>query len=563
MSEGSHQYVIVCPTERAARAFQFAVDAALGIPSAGTRIGGARHDPRQPAGTLTHSGIEPHASGVWLCHVYNGNDGVAVGKPIAILKPPAIESVAPPRVSPVRELVNLANLDRPRSGLQPDDERAHWSLIAGFFREYLEDFLPGLQFDVVEVDAKATDMGPWNCDVRSFKGEEKYVLGPHEVFDLLRGAEQEASVVTWPIPIEEFGPKRVRLFYLRVPRDSWERLPRLTARNDLTGVFDGLAGAYIFTLLTYLAINAASSGPWPLEYNEFQSYRFRTNGVRVFLSATLSVYCQEPRNFHLFDQVQALSEQRYERRPTSGTIMFCAPEHEALVDWSARLRKPILLTETKRVRKLLEASAGQGHLVSDSVRVFGIGRGSRDAALRYFVKFEEPGYWTFRDASHAVLLESRQGRAYVPADRFDYARLRQHIETHLPSMTDDARSALFSVVMGAILQRHGTTVLVTTDASEAQRLSAGAFPIHPCRLSLDDTEQLTSLDGALLLDVDSRCHAIGVILDGTAEGSIGEPGRGARYNSALRYISEQRRKNAPCIILIVSEDGGVDLLPGP
>ena len=65
------------------------------------------------------------------------------------------------------------------------------------------------------------------------------------------------------------------------------------------------------------------------------------------------------------------------------------------------------------------------------------------------------------------------------------------------------------------------------------------------------------MDGSLLIDPHGICHAVGVILDGAAQG-VGDPARGARYNSAIRY---QSGATSPTVVVVVSEDGGVDLVP--
>ena len=68
---------------------------------------------------------------------------------------------------------------------------------------------------------------------------------------------------------------------------------------------------------------------------------------------------------------------------------------------------------------------------------------------------------------------------------------------------------------------------------------------------------LTNIDGAVLLDPSGTCHAVGVIPDGVAKGR-GDPARGARYNSAVRYMASHP---PPTVIIIVSEDGMIDILP--
>jgi hypothetical protein len=52
------------------------------------------------------------------------------------------------------------------------------------------------------------------------------------------------------------------------------------------------------------------------------------------------------------------------------------------------------------------------------------------------------------------------------------------------------------------------------------------------------------------------CHGFGTILDGMASES-GDPSRGARFNSALRYVEAAW----PCLAVVVSQDSGIDFIP--
>lgn len=100
----------------------------------------------------------------------------------------------------------------------------------------------------------------------------------------------------------------------------------------------------------------------------------------------------------------------------------------------------------------------------------------------------------------------------------------------------------------------------------AHRSSRGMLTKEP--ISFSDSKklrkeffQLTSIDGALMLDFDGNCYAYGVILDGIAKGK-GNPGRGSRYNSAVTYIKNKasnklRRK---MFAVVCSEDGMVDVI---
>jgi hypothetical protein len=65
----------------------------------------------------------------------------------------------------------------------------------------------------------------------------------------------------------------------------------------------------------------------------------------------------------------------------------------------------------------------------------------------------------------------------------------------------------------------------------------------------------------LLVDTEGKCHAVGTILDGVAEIGRGDAGRGARYNSAVKYVDTQAMQKRRCLAVVVSEDGMVDVVP--
>jgi hypothetical protein len=69
-------------------------------------------------------------------------------------------------------------------------------------------------------------------------------------------------------------------------------------------------------------------------------------------------------------------------------------------------------------------------------------------------------------------------------------------------------------------------------------------------------KNVTAIDGAVLLNPQGVCFAIGAILDGLATPG-GDPARGARFNSSLRYVSNKTE----CSTIIVSEDGTAEWIP--
>ena len=117
---------------------------------------------------------------------------------------------------------------------------------------------------------------------------------------------------------------------------------------------------------------------------------------------------------------------------------------------------------------------------------------------------------------------------------------------------------LWDLAVGAAKAEHGTMIVVSAEASdEAARLHAQALPVEPVGLPYDVLRNVIQIDGAVLVDPRGDCHALGVILDGIA-GDVGDLSRGARYNSAIKYLASTA---TPTVIVLVSEDGMINLLP--
>lgn len=118
-------------------------------------------------------------------------------------------------------------------------------------------------------------------------------------------------------------------------------------------------------------------------------------------------------------------------------------------------------------------------------------------------------------------------------------------------------------------QKHGTAVVIADDfEDEANRLcglnrgikiesnlsSKINYQVNGAKGNRWNEEyilSITGIDGALFMDWNGKCLAIGVIVDGIAK--EGNAGRGARYNSITNYVNQINSKR--CLGIIVSEDG--------
>lgn len=258
--------------------------------------------------------------------------------------------------------------------------------------------------------------------------------------------------------------------------------------------------------------------------------------------------------------MDAVSALPYEGRTGVGTIVLVKADHPD-VDVAVAFREPVSLQNTRAFRKALEMSGTDLHLLSDGVTAYGLGLVAPTYDVQseslYTVKVVGRGSWELAHVD-MPLLRSDYGIIRLPKERISEGFFVDTVER---VFADDVEAhKLWNLTLAATEQQHGTMLVVHKDAAgEALRLAPQALAIEPRYLEAATLRSLTSIDGAVLVSPDGRCHAIGVILDGTAIPGAGDPARGARYNSAVRYHSAA--EPGTCVIVIVSEDGMINLLP--
>ncbi|ARP71758.1 hypothetical protein LK07_20615 [Streptomyces pluripotens] len=255
--------------------------------------------------------------------------------------------------------------------------------------------------------------------------------------------------------------------------------------------------------------------------------------------------------------MSGLSALPYEGRPGAGRLII-AQQDDPAIEVFLRLKHPVKMRNVPAVRKLLEASGSQSDLLSDGESVYGLGvvkpDYDADSETVFSVSFTARGVWEFSHADEALLIV-RDGIPRLPTLVLDEEYLEDLVSRFFPEADQDA---LREAAQAAGNHRHGAMLIISGDAAaEAERLSPQAWSIEPTRLTSQLLTQLTDMDGAMLVDLQGRCHAIGVILDGTAH-SRGDPARGSRFNNAIRYLDSER---PPAIVIVYSSDGVINILP--
>lgn len=346
-----------------------------------------------------------------------------------------------------------------------------------------------------------------------------------------------------------------------IPTDALQAVPQLqTTERDRFPVTRSLAHGCISLVLSLATKALVQPGAGDALYvlgatAEEIAQRAAGNLVTSAVRMTGSLYGSD-----LYAALTAVSTTRYEGAAGYGSVIVAA-EDDPDVAVDLRLRSPVRVAETRALRKMLEISdRDRLGLVTDGHAIVALGHvelsyDPRDERIFEFHVVGQ-GQWLMRHGQD-VLFEAEFGEPRLRKERIDKAKFVDAVE-RLFGQGEAESEKLWDFALAAADQAHGTMLVITAAVvEEAERLSAQAILIEPEQLSPELLRQATGIDGAVLFAPDGTCHAFGVILDGTASDQ-GDRARGARFNSALRYLTMPA---AATMIVLVSEDGMIDVLP--
>ena len=263
----------------------------------------------------------------------------------------------------------------------------------------------------------------------------------------------------------------------------------------------------------------------------------------------------------LFEQFNVMSSMLYEGTQGTGRLLLAMPAGDA-VDMSLQFAEPVLFREPRWARKVLQLATGGTALIADCAEIFGLGDVTADhnpaeSQDVFEIEFQDHYYWRL-SCGDQVLLVSKYGRPSLPQEVLSPARLLDTYQRLFPAADMEVFERFWKLCQAAVKQHHGSMLVVAKDAErEAARLQNQGTRIKPTALTPTLYRQVSGIDGAVLVDPQGVCYAIGVILDGPAHPAC-TPSRGARYNSGIRYV---HAKNTPRLAVVVSDDQTVDVIP--
>jgi hypothetical protein len=263
----------------------------------------------------------------------------------------------------------------------------------------------------------------------------------------------------------------------------------------------------------------------------------------------------------LFDDCDALAVTTYERKGLRSKLVLCRPDDSRL-EYRYRLAQPVELSNRRAARKILETATESDFCVTDAHLLYGLAgiagdQLKTDPAL-YFVEFKGGAHWIFQRKDF-VLMHVAFGKPAMPREPFSTEQFFYALKRRLPDIDYKAFEELYFHAWHASTSGMGTIILISEGAKdEAQRLRSQLTPVVPSKIDTFFLGRFARVDGAVLFDNHGVCHAFGVILDGSAKEGLGDPSRGSRFNSAVRYVESSDHN---CMAVVVSDDGMVNIVP--
>ena len=238
----------------------------------------------------------------------------------------------------------------------------------------------------------------------------------------------------------------------------------------------------------------------------------------------------------------------------------------------------VAIKDYKSARKTMEMSGEDWAVISDCNYIYGISKINNNllktASIVTFIDYYEYTITRkcidFLSQNKDKLVDRCIHLKYgnpvnedISLNKNDNEDIIYKIMNEFEEINELDKKNLESIIDMVIKQEKGTMLVITNQAEfESKRLSYQSTLINPKKLTQEIVNKISCIDGSILIDEKGKCYAIGVILDGPACEN-GDKGRGARYNSAIKYIHDRvnnKERIYKCVAVVKSEDGMIDVV---
>ncbi len=282
----------------------------------------------------------------------------------------------------------------------------------------------------------------------------------------------------------------------------------------------------------------------------------RDAGKRLLEAAATEAWGLGLQYDDLFQQLNVVSSLRYESKEAVANIELSRKGQAR--EWVMCFEEAVPLNDPVWARKTMELSSDDFFLACEGGKLNGVVAHTPETKGDFVVRMLGQNKWQLL-YDQVVLAEVILGLPRFARKQVNRADFLATWTRLFPNASAESSQSIWTVLEQVIKNRQSGLLVVAEDAAaEVERLSSHGMKITPVRLSGNATILASQIDGAVFLDTNGICHGVGVILDGQAN-VRGDPSRGARFNSALRYVAVENQPGRLAIVL--SEDDHVNLLP--
>ena len=330
-----------------------------------------------------------------------------------------------------------------------------------------------------------------------------------------------------------------------------------TSNSWRHSLLDSLIRAFLAESLDTMYRPRAHTAPQSITMDRREIMRVAAS---LFVSDVVFTVCESYNSREFLSTCNYVSSLTYEGDSSVGKMIICQESHPNL-ELSLKLNTPVRLSEYRKIRKLLEIAARDLALYSNGLEILGLGKikGEYDENKQNLIRINFIGYykWELVHGKETMLIVEHTNPR-LPNSKVNKEIFSDLLKRIFTNVTNTDIDNLYIIVSTATTQKHGALLVISNEAEqESFRLANQSTTIEPMTLDESLIRNITSIDGAVMLDSHGICYSFGAILDGVAT-KKGTAARGARYNSAVRYVENNKKK---CIAVIISEDGTVDLYP--
>lgn len=276
------------------------------------------------------------------------------------------------------------------------------------------------------------------------------------------------------------------------------------------------------------------------------------SGVK-FLNIIIQQYFGDFYIYNSFEHFSVLSSLMYEGTFNNTKLFIC--NNLDVIEFLVKFDEPVRISNYTWIRKIIQMGSQDDCIIADYQYVYGIAK-NPSPEVTLIIDFFDFYCWRLLMNNQEVLVV-KYGKAILEKNVIDKDRFIDNFTRVLKNASiQDAESA-WDIYLSQIQLPHGSMTVFLNDAiSESNRLSKQGTKIVPSTMSKQLLIASTKIDGSILMDEHCKCFAIGTILDGIANDNC-KSSRGSRYNSAIRYVSDNEQRLA----IVVSDDKSVEIIP--